>query len=204
VVTSPIAGEGKSEVAANLAVEMAQLGQRVLLVDANMAHPSLHAVWDTPNTVGLSDVLMERIKLDAAVQEVVPHLCLLTTGGGGANPMALLDSNRMATVIAECSRRYEFVIFDASSVDLWADASLLSQMIDGIVLVVRPGIVTRSAANTTMDKLVNVQPKILGMVVNGANFRQFPDRDRSETTHHTMNLDRNYPVLNQARNNSRV
>jgi polysaccharide biosynthesis transport protein len=207
VVTSSMAGEGKSEVAANLAVEMAQLGRRVLLVDTNMTHPSLHAVWQRPNDVGLSHVLMEKIKADEAVQEVMPQLYLLPTGGGTANPMALLDSNRMVTVMTECSSRYDFIIFDAAAVNDWSDASVLSRMVDGILLVVRPGIVTRSAANATVEKLADVQQKVLGIVANGVNLGEPPDRDMPETNHDAMNLDRNYAVLDQdslRANNSRV
>jgi polysaccharide biosynthesis transport protein len=204
VVTSAMVGEGKSEVAANLAVAMAQRGRRVLLVDANMPHPSLHALWDMPNAVGLSHVLMERIKIGDAVQEVMPNLYLLPTGGGGANPMALLDSNRMATVMTESSSRYELVIFDAAAVALWADASVLSRMVDGIVLVVRPGIVTRSTVNAMLDKLANVMPKVLGLVVNGVSHHQPPDRDTAQGTDQTINLACDSPVLNPERNNSRV
>jgi polysaccharide biosynthesis transport protein len=207
VVTSSLPGEGKSEVAANLAVAIAQLGRRVLLVDTNMSHPSLHAVWDRPNDIGLSHVLMEKIKVDAAVQEVIPNLYLLPTGGGASNPMALLDSNRMVTVIAECSSRYGLIIFDATAVNCWADASVLSRMVDGILLVVRPGIVTRSAANATLEKLADVRQKVLGIVANGVNLGEPPDRDTPATNHSTMHLDRNYAVFDQdslRTNNSRV
>jgi polysaccharide biosynthesis transport protein len=207
VVTSSMPGEGKSEVAANLAVELAQLGRRVLLVDTNMTHPSLHAAWDRPNAFGLSHVLRETLKVDEAVQEVMPNLYLLPTGGGEANPMALLDSNRMIAVMTELSSRYDFIIFDAAAVNCWTDASVLSRMIDGILLVVRPGIVTRSAIDATVAKLANVRQKVLGVVANGVNLSDQLDRHMPETNHYTINPDRNYPGLDQVplkRNNSRV
>ncbi len=208
VVTSCGAGEGKSEVAANLAVQMAQFGRRVLLVDTNIAHPSLHAVWDRPNVLGLSQVLMEKTKADAAVQEVIPNLYLLPTGGGESNPMALLDSNRMATVMTECSTRYDLIIFDAAAVHDWADASVLSRMVDGILLVVRPSIVTRSTADATIAKLAHVQQKVLGIVANGVSLAESPERHTLAPSHYTTDGDRHYPVVLDSaplpRNNSRV
>ncbi len=208
VVTSCGAGEGKSEVAANLAVQMAQCGRRVLLVDTNIAHPALHGVWHRPNVLGLSQVLMEKTKADVAVQEVIPNLYLLPTGGGEANPMALLDSNRMATVMTECSTRYELIIFDAAAVHDWADASVLSRMVDGILLVVRPGIVTRSTADATIAKLAHVPQKVLGIVANGVSLAESPERHALAPNRYATDGDGNYPMgLDQAalqRDNSRV
>jgi polysaccharide biosynthesis transport protein len=169
VVTSAVAGEGKSEVAINLAVEMAQLGRRVLLVDTNLSHPALHAVWDLPNAVGLSHVLVGESKASGAIQSVMPQLAVLTTGRAVPDPIALLDSNRMATLMAELSGRYDFIIFDAAPLDQWADASVLGRMADGIVWVGRPGVLTLAAANTAKAQLVRIKPKILGLVVNGVN-----------------------------------
>jgi polysaccharide biosynthesis transport protein len=174
VVTSAMAGEGKSEVAINLAVEMAQLGRRVLLVDTNLTHPSLHTVWDLPNVVGLSHVLVGEIKASEAIQDVMPGLAVLTTGRAVPDPIALLDSNRMAKLIAELSGRYDFMIFDASALAQWADASVLGRMADGIVLVGRPGVLTMAAAQTVKEKLARIKPKILGLVVNGVSRGQLP------------------------------
>jgi polysaccharide biosynthesis transport protein len=207
VVTSALPEEGKSEVAANLAVAMAQRGQRVLLVDTHMPHPALHAIWERPNVVGLSHVLMAKIKVEAAVQEVMPHLYLLTTGGEGTNPMPLLDSNRMATVMTEFSSRYDCIIFDASAVSDWSDASMLARMADGIVLVVRPGILTRSAASATIAKFANFKQKVLGIVANGVNLGQPIDHDSPPADHYTMNFNRNYPAFDSVplkRDNSSV
>ncbi len=208
VVTSAVVGEGKSEVAANLAVAMAKCDRRVLLVDTHMTHPSLHAVWGRPNVRGLSQVLMEQTNVDELVQEVMPNLYLLPTGGGESNPMALLDSHRMATVMAECAIRYELIIFDAAAVHDWADGSVLSRMVDGILLVARPGIVTRSTANVTIEKLAHVRHKVLGMVANGVRLAESPDHPAMAAAHSPTDGDRNYPIgLDQAalkRDNSRV
>ena len=98
-VTSSVAQEGKSEVSANLAVAMAQVGHRVLLVDADMRHPIQHHIWGTTNAVGLSNVLVDVLLLDQAIQEVMPNLYVISAGVVPPNPIALLDSNRMATLV---------------------------------------------------------------------------------------------------------
>ncbi len=195
VITSAIDGEGKSEVAANVAVAMAQPGQRVLLVDTNMTRPTLHAVWDLPNTVGLSHVLVGKSKIADAVQEVLPQLDVLTTGGIVPDPMALLDSNRMASLMAEFVDRYDFVIFDAPSLSQWGDAAVLGRVADGIVLVARPKRLTIAAATAAKAKLANSPHPVLGLIVNGVN--RHPESDPHDIDHYAMNLDPSHPVLDQ-------
>jgi polysaccharide biosynthesis transport protein len=194
VVTSSMDGEGKSEVAVNLAVEMAQRGQRILLVDTNMVHPSLQAVWDIPNVVGLSHVLVGKRKADEAIQEVMSNLYILTTGGAVPDPMALLDSNRMATLMAEFSACYDFIIFDAPSVHHWAEHSVLGNVADGIVLVVRPGILTIAAAQAAKEKLASTKHKVLGMIANGVNLRKESDRYAHDMEYSVVDLDNNHLV----------
>nr|MBA3920868.1 polysaccharide biosynthesis tyrosine autokinase [Nostocaceae cyanobacterium] len=141
VVTSSVAKEGKSEVAANLAVTMAQMGRRVLLVDADMRHPIQHHVWGLTNATGLSNIIVDQVAIDLSVQEVMPNLDVLSSGVLPPNPLALLDSQRMAALIASFNREYDLVIFDTPSLSGMADAAVLSNLTDGILLVVRPGVV---------------------------------------------------------------
>jgi polysaccharide biosynthesis transport protein len=207
VVTSAVDGEGKSEVAANLAVAMAQQGRRILLVDANLIHPSMHTVWDIPNTVGLSHVIIGQNNAAEAIQEVMPNLYVLTTGGTVADPMALLDSNRMATLMAELGGRYDFVLFDAPSVNRWTDDAVLGRGVDGIVLVARPRMLTIAAANMVKAKLGGGKPKVLGIVANGIKLRKPQDRHTHDVNHDKVDFDDNSPVRNQVslnRHNSQV
>jgi polysaccharide biosynthesis transport protein len=175
LVTSAIDGEGKSEVALNLAVERAQMGRRVLLVDLNLAQPMLDAVWDLPNVVGLSQVLMGTGQADAVLQAVMPNLDLLMTGGTRPDPVSLLESQRMAKVVRDYVGRYDLVIFDAPAVSRWVNVAMMGRLADGIVWVVRPGQLTITAANAAKAQLAPVRSKILGMVANGVNWRQEPD-----------------------------
>ncbi|MBV6624847.1 MAG: polysaccharide biosynthesis tyrosine autokinase [Rivularia sp. (in: Bacteria)] len=174
VVTSSVAKEGKSEVAANLAIAMASVGRKVLLVDADMRHPIQHHTWGLTNAVGLSHVIVDHLKIDAAVQEVAPNLNILCSGVLPPNPMALLDSQRMATLVKQFTHEYDFVIFDTPAVVGTADAAILSGLTDGILLVVRPGVLELDSANAAKDYLNQSNQKVLGIVINGVDIKSEP------------------------------
>ncbi|MEH2194598.1 MAG: polysaccharide biosynthesis tyrosine autokinase [Nostoc sp.] len=171
VITSSVAKEGKSDVSANLAVTMAQAGRRVLLVDADMRNPIQHHIWGLNNTDGLSNVIVGQVSLDTVVQEVMPNLEVLTSGVLPPNPVALLDSQRMATLISNFGKDYDLVIFDTPPLSGIADAAVLSTLTDGILLVVRPGVVDLNSANSAKEFLNQSGQKVLGIVINGVNIK---------------------------------
>ncbi len=175
VVTSSVAQEGKSKVSANLAVTMAQVGYRVLLVDADMRHPNQHHIWGLTNSVGLSNVMVDQIALDVAVREVADNLHVLPSGVIPPNPIALLDSKRMASLITGFSQDYDYVVFDTPPLAGTADAAVLGKMVDGILLVVRPGVVDSTSANSAKEFLAQSGQTVLGMVINGVNVKNEPD-----------------------------
>ncbi len=167
VVTSSVPKEGKSTVSANLAAAMAQLGRKVLLVDADLRHPSQHHIWELTNAGGLSDVLVGQAEFKTAVTEVMDNLEVLSCGVIPPNPLALLDSKRMASLIEDFSHLYDFVIIDAPPLVLAADALTLGKMTDGVLLVARPGVVNSSSATAAKESLVRSGQNVLGLVVNG-------------------------------------
>ncbi|PSB02086.1 GumC family protein [Merismopedia glauca] len=167
VVTSALSQEGKSTVSANLAVAIAQLGHRVLLVDANMRFPDQHHLWELNNEPGLSKVLAGQSDLKYTPHPVMDNLDVLTSGSRPQNPLALLDSEQMALLIEDFCHEYDFVIFDAPSLLIAADALTLSQMTDGIVLVARPGIIDAKSVMAAKDMLDRSSQNVLGLLVNG-------------------------------------
>ncbi len=169
VVTSAVPKEGKSTVSANLAAAIAQLGRQVLLIDADMRVPSQHHLWQLTNAVGLSEVLVGQAEFDTAVSNVIDNLDVLTAGVRPPNPLALLDSKRMASLIENFSSQYnyDFVIIDAPPLLLAADALTLSQMTDGILLVARPGVIDSNSAAAAQEMLERSSHNVLGLVVNG-------------------------------------
>ncbi len=168
-VTSSVAGEGKSFVAANLAVAKVQMGYRVLLIDADMRRPRQHKVWEKANFMGLSEVLVGQAEYVAIAQEAIHNLDILTAGTIPPNPAALLDSQRMRALIEEASKDYDFVIVDTPPVTAVTDALLVSKQTNGILLVARPGVVQTDAANAAKMQLEQSGQPVLGMVANGVN-----------------------------------
>jgi capsular exopolysaccharide synthesis family protein len=167
VVTSSLPKEGKSTVSANLAVAMAQQGHKVLLVDADMHLPLQHRIWELPNQLGLSNILVGQTEFGAAIKKVIDNLDVLTAGVIPANPTALVDSQQMARLISLFSTSYDFTLIDAPSLSVDADASILGKMADGVLLVVRLGVVDSTSAALTKEFLLQSGQNVLGQVING-------------------------------------
>jgi capsular exopolysaccharide synthesis family protein len=175
VVTSSVPQEGKSEVSANLAAAMAQVGRRVLLVDADMRHPSQHHLWELTNSVGLSNILVGEAEFNTSIKKVMPGLDVLTSGVIPPNPVALLDSKRMASLMQTFLKNYDFVIVDTPPLAGIADAPILGKMTDGILLVVRPGVVDAISAKAAKEFLERSGQNVLGLVANGVIIKNEPD-----------------------------
>ncbi|MGB3642307.1 MAG: polysaccharide biosynthesis tyrosine autokinase [Rivularia sp. (in: cyanobacteria)] len=167
VVSSSIPGEGKSFVSANLGVAIAQLGRRVLLIDADMRRPRQQEIWNVPNMIGLSNVLVGQAALDGSVAEALVTLDVLTCGKIPPNPLALLESQRMASLIKDASLDYDFVIIDAPPLTAVADALNIGKLADGMLLVVRPGVANTGSVTAAKSLLEQSGQRVLGMVVNG-------------------------------------
>jgi polysaccharide biosynthesis transport protein len=200
VITSSVPGEGKSEVSANLAAAIAQVGRRVLLVDADMRNPSQHHLWGLVNGVGLSNVIVGQEPLDRAVQTVTSRLSVLTAGVIPPNPLALIDSERMANLIAQMAEQYDYILFDTPPLAGIADAAVLGKMVDGVLLVVQPGVVNSASAAAARSLLLRSEPNVLGLVANGVNMRQEPDsyfyynNDQSYRDLETVSKPRSWPM----------
>jgi succinoglycan biosynthesis transport protein ExoP len=175
VVTSSVAEEGKSEVSANLAAAIAQLGRSVLLIDADMRSPSQHHAWELTNSTGLSNVIVGQSNFRDAIKTGIPHLHILPAGVTPPNPVALLDSERMAALIEHFSSKYDFVVIDTPPIAGSADALILGRMTDGILLVMRPGVVDSASANAAKNLLAQSGQHVLGIVANGIDVRSEPD-----------------------------
>ena len=179
-VTSSVPKEGKSTVCANLAVAIAQLGRRVLLVDADLRSPMQHHIWQQTNVEGLSHVLIGGADFQAAVEQVMPNLDVLTAGVVPPNPMALIDSQRMAALVSSLRDRYDFVIIDAPPLVVAADALTLGKITDGILLVARLGVVDYASAAAARESLNCSCQTVLGVVANSV-----PSENRSYSSFHS-------------------
>ncbi|BAZ09684.1 capsular exopolysaccharide family protein [Calothrix sp. NIES-4071] len=173
-VASSVALEGKSEVSANLAAALANAGRRVLIVDTDMRQPRQHHLWGLINSTGLSNIIVGQEEFSSAVQSITTNLSVLTAGVQPPNPLALIDSQRMASLIDIFSQSYDYIIFDTPPLVGTADAAVLGKMLDGILLVVQPGIVDSASANAAKNLLKRSEANILGIVANAVNLKQEP------------------------------
>ncbi|BAZ08389.1 capsular exopolysaccharide family protein [Calothrix sp. NIES-4071] len=174
-ITSSVAGEGKSEVAANLAAALAQSGRQVLLVDADMRQPAQHRLWGLINSVGLSNVIVGQSDFLLSKKVVNEHLSILTAGVRPPNPLALIESDRMASLISTFAQDYDYVIFDTPPLAGTADAAILGKMVDGVLLVARPGVVNSASAKAAKSLLERSSSNVLGIVANAVNLKHEPD-----------------------------
>jgi len=167
-VTSAGAGEGKTVTATNLAVVLAQLGRRVLLLDCDLRKPRLHRLFQLSNREGVVTYLTGGRDAELAVYPTeVPGLAVTPSGPAPPNPSELLSSDRMAELLAGLRTKFDFVILDTPPVLPVTDAVIVSAMTDGAVLCARAGKVLRDDAVACRDRLRRADVRVLGTVLNG-------------------------------------
>lgn len=136
--TSVRPSEGKSFISANLAVSLSQLGKRVLLIDADLRCPSIHSYFNITNDQGLTDLFESNVGLDEVIhREVVPNLDVFSAGWGCKNPTVLVSSEKFRILMKFLRNEYDYVIVDTPPIGAVADASIISNMTDGIAIVAR-------------------------------------------------------------------
>lgn len=172
LVTSAVAGEGKSSIAGNLAAALAYAGQRACLVDADLRSPAVADYSNLIGEAGLSTVLSGEAEVDDVVQPAGGGLDVVTSGVLPPNPSELLASQRMRELLGELSRRYDVVVLDASPVLAVTDAVVLAAIADGVVLVARAETTNRAHVAHAVEALERVQARVLGAVLNGARVRR--------------------------------
>jgi capsular exopolysaccharide synthesis family protein len=172
VVTSPNPGEGKTTVISNLAVSLAEINRRVLLIDADLRRPRVHQVFGMANTFGLSDLLAARDPIDqiplkaSTLESGVPGLYVLPSGSRTHTISSLLHSPRMGELLERALRVFDTVLIDTPPVKQIADARVLGRISDGVVLVLRAGQTTRGTAKAAADRFADDGIRVLGTVLN--------------------------------------
>jgi capsular exopolysaccharide synthesis family protein len=167
VVTSPSAADGKSTVVANLAIAMAQAGQRVALVDADLRKPTLHKLFDLHQRVGTTTVLLDQASVSDAIQHLAPDLpAVLTSGKIPPNPSELLGSRRMEELIGELRATYEVVLIDCAPLLPVTDPMVVSQFADGVLLIARAGSTSKDQAMAAKTACAKAGATVFGTVLN--------------------------------------
>ena len=173
LVTSALPREGKTTTAANLAVTLAQLGDKTVLVDADLRKPGIGRILNLASGkhAGLSSYLAGVSSLDlvSVPHPSIPNLVAIPTGPLPPNPADLLSSHRLADAIAELRAKFKFVVIDSAPVMAATDAVILSVQVDGVLLVVRSGETPKAAFARTCELLVSVKSRLLGVVLNAVD-----------------------------------
>ena len=176
MVTSPMPGEGKSFVAANLAISVAlNINRHVLLMDCDLRRSSIHTRFGFEDVPGLSDYLSKGVSLsDLLIRTSVDKLTILPGGQPPDNPSELLSSERMSELLAEATDRYpdRLIILDSPPPALTAETSVLARWVDGVVIVIKHGKTSREGVSNVIDKMG--KDKIIGAVMN--NFEVYSSR----------------------------
>jgi len=168
LVTSSQPSEGKTTTAVNTAFMLAQTGAEVLIIDCDLRRPRLHAHFDVPNVRGLTNWLSGEPDIDNLLQsyDKQPNLKFLTSGPVPPNPAELLGSDEMHKLLTKLSERFTHIVIDSPPAISFTDASILSTMVDGVVLVVHGGRSSRAVVRRAKQQLLDVGAHIFGVVVN--------------------------------------
>jgi capsular exopolysaccharide synthesis family protein len=166
LVSSAVAGEGKTLTSTNIALTLSEsYGKKVLIVDADLRRPTMHQVFDLPNLTGLSDALRSDKDRTLSLTQVATRLSALTAGRPDPDPMSGLTSPRLRRIVQEASSLFDWVIIDTPPAGLLPDAKLIGALADASVLVIRSG---RAPVQLVMQAVEALgRERIVGVVLNG-------------------------------------
>ncbi|MBS1839686.1 MAG: polysaccharide biosynthesis tyrosine autokinase [Acidobacteria bacterium] len=173
LVTSALPREGKTTAAANLAVTLAQLGDRTLLIDCDLRKPGVGRLLNMTDGkyAGFSSYLagVSSLELVTVPHPTIPNLAVIPTGPLPPNPADLLSSHKLADAVVELRKRFKFIVIDSPPIMAATDAVILSVQTDGVLLVVRSGETPKEAFTRTRDLLISVKCRMLGVVLNAVD-----------------------------------
>lgn len=167
-ITSGGAGEGKSITLMNLAISLAETGDKVLLIDADMRRPALARLLVEKAAPGLSNVLAGLETSEEAIRkEMYPNLDIMFSGDVPPNPSELLGGDRMQQLIEEMAEHYDYILVDTPPVNVVSDACIIASLLDGVLMLVRKDQSRKDDTKRAIDSLRLTGAKVLGFVLNG-------------------------------------
>jgi protein-tyrosine kinase len=165
-VLSAAAGEGRSQLAAELAVALAQIGRRTLLVDADLRRASQHKLFNAENVWGLAQALAAGGSPQVLGVEGLPHLSVLPSGPQAPNPAELLASKHAQRLVRLWAHDFEFVVVDTPPIDEFSDGLIMATLIGRAIVASRAHLTTHRSLRSMMRRLASTQCRILGAVIS--------------------------------------
>lgn len=180
LVTSSAPKEGKSTTSSNLAITLAQMNNKVVIVDIDMRRPTIHTKFGLTKDNGSSDYLIDDTLLvgDVVKNSGIPNLDVITSGFIPPNPSELLSSERMDQFIRELESIYDYVLFDSPPIIAVTDAIIMSKKVDKLLLVLRVGYTEKAVLARANEILKNVDKKVDGFIVNGIRIQKYYNRHK--------------------------
>ncbi len=173
LVTSSAPKEGKSTTVANLAITMAQMGNKTVLIDADLRRPVMHSIFNLRKENGITNYLIGNKELDDIIKPTfVDNLSIIPCGPLPPNPSELLGSEEMLDLINQLKNKYEVILFDSPPVIAVTDAAILSTLVDGIILVIKAHQTHREAIKRAKNLLDNAEARVFGSLLNGVNIKK--------------------------------
>lgn len=167
LITSAGTGEGKSITLANLAITLAQAGNRVCIVDCDMRKPRIHKLFNLSNEIGTSSLLIGQATVEEIMQDsFFPGLKIIPCGHRPPNPSELLGSCQMKDLIQSLKKSYDYILIDSPPIVAVTDSVLLSRLVDGACIVIKGGDTSKEIIKRSVDLLRNVRAHILGAAIN--------------------------------------
>ena len=169
VVSSAEPGEGKSTTSGNLALALAQGGNKVLLMDCDMRKPSIHKSFKISNIAGLSDLLLNINTTEEVMNKFNDNLTIIPSGSIPPNPSEMLDSKSMELFLQEMRGKFDYIIIDTPPLQAVTDAQILSAKVDGTLLVVKADKTKRDSVKNAVNLIKTVNGTVIGTVLNSVD-----------------------------------
>ena len=172
-ITSPNPSEGKTTTVVNTAIALSQTGAQVVVIDADMRKPRIHRIFGEENGTGLSSYLSGNVELGSVIKKSeIPNLYYIPSGPIPPNPSELLGSNIFKKMMETLGLKFDHIVLDCPPVLGFADSIILSNSVDGVILVALGGKTPRETLQRAKEMLTQVNAKILGVVINRVDIQR--------------------------------